>query len=267
MHNSRQLSIKLRKQVLEMVYRSKASHIGAAFSIADIIAVLYNDIMQCYPEKPDHADRDRFILSKGHAGVVVYAVLAELGYFDKSLLETYYQNGSNLSGHISHKGVPGVEFSTGSLGHGVCAAAGMAWVAKASRKSHRVFTIMGDGECQEGSVWEMATFAAHYQLSNLTVLVDHNKLQSMDTLEKTMSVSNLRERWSSFGWDTVETDGHNHEMLREVLSRSVSQKPRCVIAHTVKGKGVSFMENKVEWHYRDPQPAEYNLAMEELNRL
>lgn len=267
MQNSRQLSIKLRKQVLEMVYRSRASHIGAAFSIADIVAVLYHDVMRCFPEKPDHADRDRFILSKGHAGVVVYAVLAELGYFDKSLLETYYQDGSILSGHVSHQGVPGVEFSTGSLGHGICAAAGMAWVAKASRQSHRVFSIMGDGECQEGAVWEMATFAAHYKLSNLTIIVDHNKLQSLDTLEKTMSVSNLPARWNAFGWDTVEVDGHDHEMLREALTKSKPEKPLCIIAHTVKGKGVSFMENKVEWHYRNPHTEEYNLAMEELNSL
>jgi transketolase len=267
MRSSQELSTQLRRLVLEMIFKSGASHIGPAFSIADIIAVLYNDIMRYFPKDPYHVDRDRFILSKGHAGVIVYAVLAEFDFFDKLHLETYYQNGSNLSGHISHKGVPGVEFSTGSLGHGVCVAAGMALVAKLSNKSHRIFSIMGDGECQEGSVWEMATFAAHYKLSNLTIIVDHNKLQSLDTLEKTMSVNNLKERWISFGWDTVEVDGHNHNELREALSSPINEKPRCIIAHTVKGKGVSFMENKVEWHYRNPQVEQFKIAMEELNRF
>jgi transketolase len=267
MRSSQQLATCLRKKVLEMTHRSGASHIGAAFSMVDIIAVLYQDIMRVFPENPGHEDRDRFILSKGHAGVAVYAVLAEQGFFDKVLLDSFYQDGSALSGHISHIGVPGVEFSTGSLGHGVCVAAGMALAARMDGRSHRIFSVMGDGECQEGSVWEMATFAAHNALSNLIVLIDHNKLQSLDTLEKTMSVRNLGERWAVFGWDVTEVDGHDHNQLRDVLLQEPTGKPRCIIAHTVKGKGVSFMENQVLWHYRDPQGVYFERAMVELNTL
>ena len=266
MGNSEHLANKIRKHAVEMTHRSGASHIGPILSIVDIISVLYTDIMRCFPDNPADERRDRFILSKGHAGVAVYAALAEMGYFNKSMLDTYYQNGSYLSGHISHKGVPGVEFSTGSLGHGVCVAAGMAFAAKFNKQVHRVFSVIGDGECQEGSVWEMAMFASHNKLSNLIVVVDYNKLQSLDTLEKTMSINNLSDRWRVFGWDVTEVDGHNHDALREVFLQSGNGSPRCIMAHTVKGKGVSFMENQILWHYRDPRGEYFDLAMTELNR-
>lgn len=265
---SQLLAEKVRRLAVEMTNKSGASHIGPILSIVDIVAVLYKEIMTCNPENPNDDTRDRFILSKGHAGVAVYATLAEMGYFDKSLLETYYQNGSYLSGHISHKGVPGVEFSTGSLGHGVCVAAGMAFAAKFNQQKHRVFCLIGDGECQEGSVWEMAMFAHHYKLSNLVVIIDHNKLQSLDTLENTMSISNLADRWKVFGWAVQEVDGHDHKELKKILSVSGSTTPQCIVAHTIKGKGVSFMENQILWHYRDPKGEFFEQAMAELqNRL
>ena len=262
--NSQVLAEKVRRLAVEMTNRSGASHIGPILSIVDIVAVLYKDIMNGDPSNPADTCRDRFILSKGHAGVAVYATLAEMGYFDKSLLETYYQNGSNLSGHISHKGVPGVELSTGSLGHGVCVAAGMAYAAKFNQQNHRIFCLIGDGECQEGSVWEMAMFAYHYKLSNLTVIIDHNKLQSLDTLENTMSIRNLAERWKVFGWAVEEVDGHDHEELKRILSTPRLDIPRCIVADTVKGKGVSFMENQILWHYRDPKGEYFERAMVEL---
>lgn len=267
MLSSVELANRVRKHALQMTNKSGASHIGAIFSVADIISVLYTDILTVFPENDKDERRDRFILSKGHAGVAVYAILAELGFFDQGMLDTYYQNGSKLSGHISHRGVPGVELSTGSLGHGVCVAAGMALAAKYNKQTHQVVAVMGDGECQEGSVWEMAMFAAHQQLNNLTVVIDHNKLQSLDTLENTMSIRNLADRWSVFGWKVTEVDGHNHHELRKVLGQEKTTAPNCIIAHTVKGKGVSFMENEVLWHYRDPQGAFFEQAMTELKQL
>lgn len=261
---SSELAKKVRKLAVQMTNKSGASHIGPILSIVDIVCVLYNDVMHCNPDDPGNVKRDRFILSKGHAGVAVYATLAEMGYFEKALLDCYYQNGSKLSGHISHIEVPGVEFSTGSLGHGVCVAAGMAFSARFNQQNHRIFCLIGDGECQEGSVWEMAMFSVHYRLSNFTVIIDHNKLQSLDTLENTMSIRNLPERWRVFGWDVEEVDGHDHKSLEQALVKSTG-KPRCIIANTVKGKGVSFMENQILWHYRDPQGEFFDKAMAELN--
>lgn len=266
MLSSVELANRVRKHALQMTNKSGASHIGAVLSIADIMAVLYTDILRVFPDNEKDERRDRFILSKGHAGIAVYAILAELGFFDLSLLDTYYQNGSKLSGHISHRDVPGVELSTGSLGHGVCVAAGMALAAKYNKQLHQVITLMGDGECQEGSVWEMAMFAAHQKLNNLTVVIDHNKLQSLDTLENTMSIRNLPERWKAFGWEVTEVDGHCHEALRNAFLQTKTDAPNCIIAHTVKGKGVSFMENQVLWHYRDPQGTFFDQAMAELDQ-
>lgn len=266
MLGSVELANRVRKHALRMTNKSGASHIGAVLSIADIMGVLYADILRVFPENEKDERRDRFILSKGHAGIAVYAILAELGFFDLSLLESYYQNGSKLSGHISHRDVPGVELSTGSLGHGVCVAAGMALAAKYNKQLHQVITLMGDGECQEGSVWEMAMFAAHQKLNNLTVVIDHNKLQSLDTLENTMSIRNLPERWKAFGWEVTEVDGHCHEALRNAFLQTKTDTPNCIIAHTVKGKGVSFMENQVLWHYRDPQGTFFDQAMAELDQ-
>ena len=258
---------KIRVHVLKMTSNGGSSHIGSAFSMADMIAVLYGNILRIDPTNPECPDRDRFILSKGHAGAAVYAALAEQGFFDKSYLQTHYQNGSKLSGHISHKGIPGVEMSTGSLGHGLPVATGMAIVAKRRKQQHRIFVLLGDGECDEGSNWEAALFAAHHRLSNLTVLIDYNKLQSLDSIEQTLALEPLADKWYSFGWKVEEVDGHDISSLQNILdSSSLGQKPRCLICHTVKGKGVSFMENSVLWHYRTARGEEYRAALEELTR-
>ena len=261
---SKDLAWKIRRHAIEMTHISNGSHIGSVLSITDIVGVLYNDVMNIYPEDSKNDKRDRFILSKGHAGAAVYAALAEKGFFDIDQLKTHYADGSILSGHVSHENVPGVEFSTGSLGHGVCAAAGMAIAGKFDKKSHRVFAITGDGECDEGSVWEMALFANHFRLSNLTVIVDHNKIQSLDRCENTLELLDLAAKWRAFGWNVIEIDGHNHDEIRKALLSKDKSRATCIIANTVKGKGISFMEDTVLWHYRAPQREDYDNSVKEL---
>jgi transketolase len=263
--NHQDLAKSIRLHALDMTRRGKSSHIGSVLSIADILAVLYGSIMKLDPKNPSWDNRDRFILSKGHAGAGVYAVLAEKGFFPKELLKQHYQNGSVLSGHVSHKQVPGVELSTGSLGHGLGVATGMAYAAKIDNKKHNIYVVLSDGECDEGSNWEAVLFAAHHHLSNLTVLVDYNKIQSLEATNKTLNLEPFVDKWQAFGWNTFEVDGHNHDELHKILSRKRDKKkPVCVIANTVKGKGVSFMEDKVLWHYRTPQGKEYKDAVEEV---
>ncbi|MCM1174364.1 MAG: transketolase [Blautia sp.] len=262
--NSMELAKKIRRASIEMTHMTHASHIGSALSVADIIAVLYADIVNVFPNDSRNDARDRVILSKGHSGMAIYAALAELDFFSKEELMTYYQDGSKLSGHVSHKGVPGVEVSTGSLGHGIGIAVGMALAARLDDKKHRVFVIIGDGESEEGSVWEAAEFAAFHRLNNLTVIVDYNKMQAMGDCDKQIYVGNLAEKWRQFGFRVVECNGHIHEELRKALLAESIEKPKCVIAHTIKGKGVSFMENELLWHYRDPQGEWYEKAVKEL---
>lgn len=262
--SSEELALKIRKHAIEMTHASHASHIGAILSVTDIVAVLYQDILNIDPKAPKADSRDRLILSKGHAGCAIYAALAEKGFFDKRELDTYYQNGSILSGHVSHKKVPGVEISTGSLGHGIGVAVGMALAAKIDCKTHHVYVILGDGECEEGSVWEAALFAAHHCLDNLTVIVDHNKMQAMGSCKEQMGWQKLESKWKAFGFYTLECDGHNHDDLRKTMVLCNSGQPTCIIAHTVKGKGISFMENNLLWHYRDPQNEFYEKALKEL---
>ena len=243
-----------------------SSHIASILSMADILAVLYGEVLCYKPEEPKWAGRDRFILSKGHAGAGVYATLAESGFFPVEKLQSHYQDGSDLSGHVSHKGIPGVEFSTGSLGHGLPVAAGMALAAKINNENNRAFVLLGDGECDEGSNWEAILFAAHHKLENLVAIVDRNMLQSIYSTEDTLSLEPFAEKWKAFGWNVVEVDGHNHEeILNACKAKSkVENKPLCIIASTIKGKGVSFMENNILWHYRSPQGSEYEAAMAEL---
>ena len=196
--------------------------------------------------------------------MAIYAALALLNFFSLEELMTYYQDGSKLSGHVSHKGVPGVEVSTGSLGHGIGIAVGMALAAKLDDKKHRIFVIIGDGENEEGSVWEAAQFAAFHKLDNLTVIVDYNKMQAMGCCDEQIYVGNLAEKWKQFGFEVVECDGHSHKELKISLLKNSIEKPLCILAHTVKGKGVSFMENTLLWHYRDPQGEWYEQAVKEL---
>ncbi len=266
---SEQLAWKIRRHGIEMTHLSGGSHIGSVLSVADILAVMYNDVLNVYPDKPNAPERDRVILSKGHAGAAIYAALAEKGFFPVEELKTHYQNGSRLSGHVSHKGVPGVDFSTGSLGHGLSVGVGMAMAAKTDSNNYRVYVILGDGECDEGSVWEAALVANHYQLDNLVAVIDHNKMQSLDFCENTIKLNPFADKWRSFGWNVIDIDGHKHEELKKAFNeaKSVKGKPTVIIANTVKGKGVSFMENDILWHYRFPHDGwEYDDALEELHK-
>lgn len=264
---SLQLAWRIRRHGVEMTHRTGASHIGTVLSVADIIAVLYVDVLRCRPEMPRWEERDRFVLSKGHAAIALYGALAETGFFPAEELCGFYQDGSSLIGHVSHH-VPGVEFSTGSLGHGLPAAVGMALAAKQDGKKWRTYAVLGDGECNEGSVWEGAQTAAFFGLDNLTVIVDHNRLQSLDFCENTMLTGTLAEKWRAFGWHVTQVDGHDHDALRTALAERISGKPTAIIAHTVKGKGVPFMENDVLWHYRFPHEGwEYDGAVQALHKI
>ena len=265
MMTSEQLAWKICRHDVEMTHISGGSHIGAVMSMADIMGVLYADILHYRPEEPKWDGRDRLILSKGHAGAALYAALAECGFFPVEELLTYYQNESRLSGHISHK-VPGIEMSTGSLGHGLGVGVGMAIAAKQDKNPHRVFVIMGDGECNEGSVWEAAQAAVNFQVNNLVAIVDHNHMQSLDYCERTLSSAPMAEKWKGFGWNVIELDGHNHEALRTALNTVDPVKPTVLVAHTVKGKRIPFMEMDVLWHYRFPHDGwEYDGAVTALH--
>ena len=266
--NPRVLAWLIRRHGLEMTHLSRGSHIGAIFSVAEIMAVLYTGVMNVNPAEPAMPDRDRLILSKGHAGAAVYAALAERGFFPVEELKTHYANGSRLSGHVSHKGVPGVEFSTGSLGHGLAVGAGMALGAKMDKAPWRTYVILGDGECDEGSVWEAALQAHQYQLDNLIAVVDHNRMQSLDFCEKTIALEPFADKWRDFGWQVQVVDGHDVAALQAAFARAKNNlgggKPSVIIAETTKGKGVSFMENDILWHYRTPQGEEYDATLKEL---
>ena len=266
--NSEQLAWKIRRHGVEMTHLSGGSHLGAILSVADIMAVLYADVLKVDPENPDDENRDRFILSKGHAGAAVYAALAETGFFDVAELVTHYQNGSRLSGHVSHY-VPGVDLSTGSLGHGLPVGVGMAYAGLKSHKDYNVYVVLGDGECDEGSVWEAALFANHYSVKNITAIVDHNKMQSMDFCDKTLDLGNFEAKWESFGWNVISIDGNNHKELKEAFAKTFdNNKPKVIIANTVKGFGIPFMENDILWHYRFPHDGwEYDLAVNELHKI
>lgn len=262
---TQQLAGSLRANALQMVHRAGASHIGSALSICDIVAVLYGQILNIDPKYPDWNDRDRFILSKGHACVAIYAALAELGFISNEDLLTYGQDHSVLMNHISHK-VPGVEFSTGALGHGLPVAVGKALSAKRPKANWKTFVVLSDGELDEGSNWEAIMFAAHHHLDNLVAIVDYNKLQSLTTVDMTLGLEPLAEKFRAFGWAVHESDGHDHNGLAELLGSTpwVPGKPSVLIAHTVKGKGVSFMEHQVDWHYKSPTEEQLQQALSEV---
>jgi transketolase len=260
------LARNIRRHVLRMTSRSKASHVGSSLSMADLLAVLYGGILRVDPARPDWAERDRFILSKGHGCAGLYATLAELGFFPPSALDSFYRDGSPLVGHITHSGVPGVEVSTGSLGHGLSIACGMALAGKLDQRSHRVFTMLSDGECDEGSVWEAVLFAPQHRLDNLVAIIDYNKIQSLGTVKEVLDLEPLAAKWEAFGWAAVEIDGHDVAQIERALTAVPLQpgRPTCVVAHTVKGKGVRFMEDRLLWHYRSPSDEELARALAEL---
>lgn len=254
----------IRISTLQMISQAGSSHVGSCLSMADIIACLYNDVMNFDPVAPNWEDRDRFILSKGHACAIVYAALAHKGFFEKPYLMNYAQAGSSLMAHISHR-VPGVEFSTGSLGHGLPFAAGKALGAKISGQKWQTFVVLGDGELDEGSNWEALLFASHHGLTNLTVIVDVNNLQSFTTTQNTLSLAPLPEKLISFGAEVVEVDGHSTLELTQALEASkTASKPTVILAKTIKGKGVDYMEGLVEWHYKCPNPEQLAQAISQL---
>lgn len=250
----------IRIDILHMVHRARASHVGSGFSIADILAVLYGGIMRVDPQRPDWAERDRLVVSKGHAAAALYAALANRGFFPREMLTSYCNNGSLLTGHVSHA-VPGVELSTGSLGHGLSVAAGFALAARG--KTWRSLALLSDGECDEGSIWEAVLFAGHHRLDNLTAIIDYNKIQSFGRVADVLDLEPFANKWLSFGWEVREIDGHDHAALRAGLAPA-SGRPLCLICHTVKGKGVAFMEDRLEWHYKSPSDEQLAIALAEV---
>ncbi|MFZ1936104.1 MAG: transketolase [Thermoguttaceae bacterium] len=263
----RELARRIRVHSLRMTQRAKSSHVASSMSMAEILAVLYRRILRLRPESPDASDRDRLILSKGHACAGLYAVLAECGFFPLDWLDSFYIDGAKLPGHATADGIPGVEISTGSLGHGLPVACGMALAAKRDGRGHRVFAVLSDGECDEGSNWEAILFAPQHELDNLVVIVDYNKIQSLASVKEVLELEPFVEKWRAFRWAVREVDGHDVAALIDLLAGLPFEpgRPSCLIAHTVKGKGVSFMENTVLWHYRSPQGQEFERALAELN--
>lgn len=263
---SRSLAKKIRADSLRMVHKVSASHIGTCLSMADLLAVLYGNILKIDPNQARWPNRDRFILSKGHGVAILYATLAERGFFPVDWLDTYYQDGSKLAGHATSHGVPGIEVSTGSLGHGLPIGCGMAMAGKREDMLYRVFVMMSDGELDEGSNWEAILFAPQHQLDNLVVIVDYNKIQSFGAVSEVMELAPLVDKWRAFRWAVREIDGHDYAQIESALSivPFESGKPSVIIAHTIKGKGVSFMENQLEWHYRSPNAEQLAQALVEL---
>ena len=249
-----------------MVHRANASHIGGCLSIADLLGVLYTSVLRVDPRRPDWPLRDHFILSKGHAAAALYAVLAERGFFPLEWLEDFCRDGGRLCGHVTSPRVPGVEVSTGSLGHGLSIGCGMALAAARARHPKRVFVLLSDGELDEGSTWEAILFAAHHRLDDLVAIVDYNKIQSFGRVADVLDLDPLAEKWRAFRWAAREIDGHDHDAIAAALAAVPFEtgRPSVVVAHTVKGKGVSFMENDLAWHYKSPDPAQLARALAEI---
>lgn len=260
---------KIRKHIIEMLYRAKSGHPGGSLSVVDAIVALYFIQMKHNPEKPRDPNRDRFILSKGHAAPTLYAALAECGYFDVKLLNRLREINCILQGHPVCTCIPGVEASTGSLGHGLSFANGVALAGKLDKKNYHVYCMMGDGEIAEGQVWEAAAAASHYKLDNITAMIDRNYLQIDGNTEDVLKLEPLDKRWRSFGWYTIEIDGHDIKKIIEAFeeAKKIKNKPTMIILNTTKGKGVSFMENNVDFHGVPPNEMERNLAIKELTAL
>lgn len=255
-----------RRDTLNMIYRAKAPHVGSAFSIVEILVALYFKCLSTSPDRAQDENRDIFILSKGHGCPALYSTLARRGFFSPNLLSGFGVDGGTLELHPTRDIERGIEVSTGSLGHGLSIGAGVALAAKYDRSNRKVFILLSDGEMDEGSVWEAAMFAANHKLENLIAVVDYNKIQALGRTQDVVNLEPLAGKWRSFGWEVEEIDGHNFEQIISTLARAPfqQQKPSVIIAHTVKGKGVSFMENDVLWHYRCPDEAEYIKALQEL---
>lgn len=261
-------SIRMRRKVITMIYKAQSGHPGGSLSAADFVTALYFREMNVDPQNPKWEDRDRFVLSKGHVCPIQYACLAELGYFGEEVLDTLRKEGSILQGHPDMKKCPGIDISTGSLGQGLACGVGMGIAAKKDKKDYRVFVVVGDGECQEGEIWEAAQTAHKYGLDNLIVFVDNNNLQLDGITDVVMPNLDLGKKFEAFGFETYEIDGHNMQQIVDTLDRirmTKNGKPKCIYAHTIKGKGVSFMENECGWHGVAPNDEQYEQAMKELD--
>lgn len=256
---------RIRGHAVRMVAAAKASHIGSCLSAADILAVLYADVLRIDPARPDWPARDRFIMSKGHAAAILYAAVAERGFMPIEELTRYCEDGARLTGHISHK-VPGIEVSTGSLGHGLPIGCGLALSAQRLHHSWRTIVLLSDGELDEGSNWEAALFAGHHQLDQLVAIIDYNKIQSFGSVKDVLDLEPLADKWRAFRWNVLEVDGHDIPALRSALQQVPIQagRPSAIIAHTIKGRGVSFMQNDLLWHYRSPDASQLTAALAEL---
>ncbi|MBR0490975.1 MAG: transketolase [Clostridia bacterium] len=256
----------VRKGIIEAVYSNKSGHPGGSLSIADIMTVLYFNQLNIDEKNPKWEERDRLVLSKGHCSPSLYSCLANRGFFDVEKLKTFRNIESNLQGHPDMNKVPGVDMTSGSLGQGLSSANGMAIAGKMDNKNYRVYCILGDGEIEEGQIWEAAMTANKYKLDNLCVIVDNNNLQIDGTIEEVMSSYPIDEKFKSFGFQVINIDGHNIQEIIDAfdVAKNVKEKPTCIIAKTIKGKGISFMENKAEWHGKAPSEEEYKIAMEEL---
>jgi len=258
-----ELAREARRSALAMCSRSGASHIGAALSVIDILAVLYADVADVGPDRTEDPDRDIVLVSKGHSASGVYAVMGHAGYFPLEWLADYYLDGSHLGGHVTAHGIPGVELSTGALGHALPFGVGRALVDQLDGVDRRVFVVLSDGECAEGSNWEAALMAAHHRLTNLTVIIDRNRLQILGRTEDVLGLEPFADKWRAFGWEVDEVDGHDYDVLAAAM-RIRSDRPRAIIANTTKGKGVDFMEDRVEWHTLVPSDEHLAQALAQL---
>jgi transketolase len=264
----KKMAVIIRCDIIDMICTAAAGHPGGSLSAADVVTALYFRVMRIDPENPDWPDRDRFILSKGHACPVWYAALAERGYFDKSHLKTLRQMGSILQGHPDMLKTPGIDMTAGSLGHGLPAGLGMALSGKLRQKDYHVFVIIGDGESQEGSIWEASMAAPNFKLDNLTAILDYNHLQNDYSVDDIMPIHPVVDKWQAFGWHVLEIDGHDMAQVVDALEKAKAHQgaPTMIVANTVKGKGVSYMENVCEWHGKAPCQEEADRALEELRR-
>lgn len=256
----------VKKLVLQISHQAKVGHIGSALSIADILTVLYFSTLRVRPKQPKWENRDRFILSKGHAAAALYSVLYLKGFFTKRVLTSYCQNKGSLGVHPEHE-ILGVEVTTGSLGHGLSVGVGMALNAKIDKKNYKTVVLISDAECNEGEIWQAAATANHYKLNNLITIIDNNKVQAFGKTKEVLDYEPLSQKWLSFGWDVIEVNGHNIESLFKIFSSGLAQtKPTVIIANTIRGKGVSFMEHKLEWHYFSTTKEQYIKALEEIEK-
>ena len=258
---------KLRREIIQMIFKAKASHLASAYSVLDILIYLYSFVLRIDPKNPKDEERDRFILSKGWGASALYVVLADRGFFDKKELDSYCLDGSRLVGIATMSGVPGVETTTGSMGHGLSIGAGMAVAGKKLKSQRRVFVVISDGELDEGSTWEAILFSGHHHLDNLTMIVDYNGWQSFGRTKEVLNLDPLADKFLAFGWSVIEIDGNDFASLDKAFFSIPIQKgqPTAIIAHTIKGKGVSFLEDRNEWHYKCPNETDLKLALDELS--